>query len=123
MTLTEIAALAAAGFTKQDIMTLVTGYPVQQPTVAQPTVAQPVQQPTVAQPTVSQPIQQPTVAQQMAAMQPGQTMDMTNFMQSLYAQNAQMDIPPVRSSEDILKERFTALYAANGASDNKGSGK
>ena len=101
MTLNDVVALAHAGFSREQIMTLAQVAPQVAPQVAQQTAPQTV--PSVAPQTV------PSVAPQ-AMPQTGLTeSQFAQLLQSVNTANATIDIPPTVSIDDKLAEHFTSM--------------
>lgn len=123
MTYNDIIALTQAGFTKQDIIALSSTVnqiqntlpPVIPPQNVNPMV-QPIQQAQQAQQV--QPTHQPQLvqpAQQVQQVQPTQQTsinenDVLSIIQRMNVANQSIDIPPARTSNDILADRFRAMY-------------
>ena len=99
MTYQDIINLVAAGFTKNDIASMV----------------QPQVQPQQVQPQQVQPQVQPQVQTQ----QPTQTeADMLAIIQRINATQAGFDIPPARTSSDILSDHLMEMFDSNRNSQN-----
>ena len=92
MTLSDVIALAHAGFSKEQIMTF-----------AQP-VAQPIAQP-VARP-IAQPVAQPIAQAQQTGLSDNQ---FAQLLQTINSANATIDIPPTVSVDEKLAEHFTTM--------------
>lgn len=83
MTYQEIIALSQAGFTKNDIYQMVTASPQTSPVA-------------------------PTAPTAQASQSP--QADMLAILQRLNAQQSGIDLPPARTSDDILSERLMSIF-------------
>ena len=136
MTYQDIINLVAAGFTKNDIASMVQPQQVQaqqvqpqqvQPQQVQPQQVQPQQvqaqqvQPQQVQPQQVQPqqVQPQQVQAQQVQPQPTQTeADMLAIIQRINASQAGLDIPPARTSSDILSDHLMEMFDSNRNSQN-----
>lgn len=117
MTYQDIINLVAAGFTKNDIASMAQQAQPQAP--AQPQ-AQHVQQVPPQQAQHVQQVQQvPPQQVQQVQPQPTQTeADMLAIIQRINASQAGLDIPPARTSSDILSDHLMEMFDSNRNSQN-----
>ena len=112
MTLNDVVALAHAGFSREQIMTLAQTVPSVMPQVTPQAMPQvtPQAMPQVA-PQVA-PQVTPQVEPQVAQVTPQTGLTESQFaqlLQSVNTANATIDIPPTVSIDDKLAEHFTSM--------------
>ena len=101
MTLNDVVALAHAGFSREQIMTLAQTVPSVMPS------ATPQAMPQVAQQVTPQAM--PQVAQQVTKQAGLTESQFAQLLQSVNTANATIDIPPTVSIDDKLAEHFTSM--------------
>lgn len=112
MNISDIIALSNAGFTKDEIMTLANAQEAPSQNQTEEPSAQKVE---ATVPSLSsEPIKMQTVPEVKPSAEVAATSSITDeqikkLAQLINVNNAQIDVPPTRTVDDILSERFTSL--------------